>query len=883
MKKLHKHLSFVMAAVLTVMTCFQSGSVKAVKAETTSTKQMETIASFDFEGNDTMGWGPRGTESAAVTTDEAHTGSQSVLISDRTKTWHGVSCDVTDYMEDGKNYTFKIWVKYTNSNYGGTQQMMLSVATTTDGTESYTNLTKKNVTCGNWTLFEGTYTYSSAVDTVKVYMEGGTFDFYADDCSIETMATSETVLSQNFEEELGGWGARGSETVALSTEASHAGSQSAKISDRTASWNGLQKDITSLLTDGKSYTFKMYVMYNGEDAEDTQDMHLSVQTTLDGTDSYTNLASKTVNKGEWTLLKGSFVYNADSAEAVKLYVEGGTQDFYVDDVLVTVEKDPEIQDLQSIKDTYANYCKFGTAATANELSATEKAIIKKHFNTLTVGNEMKPDSMLDYNKTVALMEKTGDQTTPVVTLSKAAPLLKFAQQNHLAVRGHCLVWHSQTPRWFFAENFSQEQSAPLVSKEVMLQRMENYIKAVFQICEEQYPDVEFYTWDVVNEAVDPNQSNGLRAPGTQANQSTSLWMQTIGSDFIEKAFEYARKYAPEGTVLAYNDYNECDSNKMPIIYNLCKDLVDKGLLDAIGMQEHHSVSYPSVSMFETAVRKYASLGVKVQITEFDMTTYDSSANGMETQGKKYRQFFDKMKALMDEGINIDSITIWGVSDATSWRASQYPLIFDADFNAKPAFYGVIGDTKLPTETPATSEAPATTSAPVVTSEAPATTSVPVVTSEAPATTTVPAVTTETPVTSAAPSNVYPVVSVKTSIGSNLSQSYTITKGGTGAIDISKIKIVYNYTKDGSSEQSFWCDSAGLQMPVAPYYVSYASNVKGTFGEKGLTMTFDKSYDLNEGSLSLQIRFNNADWSAYTNFVSGSVDVYYDGQLVQTIE
>ena len=680
--------------------------------------------------------------------------------------------------------------------------------------------------------------------------------------------TTVPVATFDFEgEDTEGWEPRGTETASVSADAHYTGNQCAKASDRTKTWHGISRDITSLLEDGESYTLRVWVMYDNSNYGNQQSMTLSVATTVNGKETYTNLKSQNVYVNNWTLFEGAFTYNS-SMEVVKMYIEGGTHDFYIDNASVNQNAPASIQqDITSLKDVFAPYdCKVGTAVTVNELNSSEKAIIAKHFNSITVGNEMKPDAVLDYDATVAYMEETGDDTTPMVSFTKAAPILKYCEANGIEIRGHVLAWHSQTPRWFFAENFSQDSNAALVSKEVMLQRLENYIKAVFETLEKEYPDLKIYTWDVVNEALE-NNGNGYRAPGTQANTSSSLWMQVIGEDFIEAAFTYARKYAPTGTLLAYNDYNEYMPAKRDLMYEIASGLKEKGLIDVIGMQMHLSTSYPTVSMFESAVRKFASIeGIKIEITEFDMTTYDSSESGMKAQGEKYKAYFDCIKKLMAEGIDFNSITLWGVRDTDSWRASQYPCVFDENYQAKPAFYGIVGDGVV---TPApTSETPATTVAP--TAAAP--------TSETPVTTVVP--TSETPATSIAPVDGAPVVSVNTNISSNISQTYTITPSAGKSVDTSKLVIRYNYTKDDSKGQSFWCDNAGIQMPVSPFYVAFTQNVVGTFGDGYLEISFSKAATFDSGSLAVQVRFNQEDWSSYTNFVGGDVEVYYDGVRVQ---
>ena len=421
----------------------------------------------------------------------------------------------------------------------------------------------------------------------------------------------------------------------------------------------------------------------------------------------------------------------------------------------------------------------------------------------------------------------------------------------------------------------------------MLKRLENYIKTVFETIKEQYPNLKIYTWDVVNEAVE-NNGNGYRPAGTEANKDTSLWMQVIGEDFIEQAFVYARKYAPEGTNLAYNDYNEYMGAKANMIYKICSNLADKGLIDVIGMQMHLSTDFPSVSMFEAAARKFASIpNVKLEITEFDITTWDHSESGLKAQGTKVKGFFDCIKSLMSEGINFNSITFWGVRDCDSWRAQQYPCLFDDNYLAKPAFYGVVGDTVVTSKEPViTSKPPVEPSKePVVTSEVPAVSETPAVTSEAPATTPVvpskePTPTTvvpsETPVDpTGVPVLLNPDVTVKTTVGSTINQTYTIKPANGLSVDTSKLTLRFHYTKDDSKEQSFWCDNAGLQTPEAPYYVAFTDHVKGTFGDGYVDISFDKGLIFTSGELKLQIRINQQDWSSYTNLECGNLEVLYD--------
>lgn len=226
----------------------------------------------------------------------------------------------------------------------------------------------------------------------------------------------------------------------------------------------------------------------------------------------------------------------------------------------------------------------------------------------------------------------------------------------------------------------------------MLKRLENYIKNIMTAIEVQYPDLNVYAWDVVNEAV--KDSGGMRDPGSNSEvNGQSAWMKVFGDEsFIDAAFEYARKYAPEGCKLFYNDYNEYTEVKRDDIYEICKRLADKGLIDGVGMQSHIKMSYPSVELYEAAIRKYASLGLEVQITELDI---DQKSNSEESQlelAQRYKEVFSLYKSLKDEGVNITAVVLWGITDNTSWIGG-YPLLFDKNYTAKPAFYAVLDTDK----------------------------------------------------------------------------------------------------------------------------------------------------------------------------------------------
>ncbi|MGN0677488.1 MAG: endo-1,4-beta-xylanase, partial [Ruminococcus sp.] len=405
----------------------------------------------------------------------------------------------------------------------------------------------------------------------------------------------------------------------------------------------------------------------------------------------------TLQGSDWLTFENYKVSFTSDMTNVYIYFESGnTENIYIDDFSITKAPSVEIEDIPSLKEIYAPYFNIGTAiGTSTVASQPLKDLIDKHFDRVTPGNELKPESLLDRE---ACIEAGNDN--PQISLANARTFLDFCRDNNLPVRGHTLVWHSQTPDWFFKENYADD--GDYVSKETMLLRMENYIKNVMTTIAEEYPTVEFYAWDVVNEAWLDDGS--VRKPGGyNIDTNTSGWVQVFGDNsFIEPAFEYARKYAPEGCKLYYNDYNEYIDGKTNAIYNMAMELKEKGLIDGIGMQSHLDVGFPTVSQYRKALEKFASTGLDIQVTELDITTPSNSESDLKKQAEMYDGI---MQACVEFSDSISAVVFWGITDDGSWRATKYPLLFDADYKAKPAYYSIIDGLDVP----ATSATTATTS------------------------------------------------------------------------------------------------------------------------------------------------------------------------------
>jgi len=340
-----------------------------------------------------------------------------------------------------------------------------------------------------------------------------------------------------------------------------------------------------------------------------------------------------------------------------------------------VQKAATAQAQKGLKDYYSNHFPMGVAVTPRTLSGDEAQLVLQHFNSLTAENAMK----------MGPIHPEQDR----YYWSGADSIVAFAQQHGLKVRGHNLCWHEQTPAWLF-----KDEKGNRVTKEVLLQRLKEHITTVVS----RYKG-KVYAWDVVNEAVNDNPDSLLR---------NSLWYQICGDDYIAKAFEYAHEADPEA-VLFYNDYSETYPQKRERIYTLLKKLLDSKVpVHAIGMQGHWSLQHPTENDLRTALDRYASLGLKIQVTELDISVYNAGNNNKPADGtirytytpemeqKQAEQYKMIFKLFREYKSVITGVTFWNVSDRHSWLDNfpvrgrkNFPLLFDQNLKPKKAYWGVV--------------------------------------------------------------------------------------------------------------------------------------------------------------------------------------------------
>lgn len=484
--------------------------------------------------------------------------------------------------------------------------------------------------------------------------------------------------------------------LSISTENAVSGSSSLMASGRTEDWNG---PAFRLDTTCKPYT-EYYISAAVKGRWYTNSTLSFQYDDPDGKTHYSNLVQNLSGPG-WMSFKNVKVSFTDEMTNVFVYFEGGQDDIFIDNFTVAEVPEKPIEDIVSLCDVFASDFKVGTAIVPSDLSSkSTMALVQKHFcGSLTAGNEMKPDSVLDHEACVAYAEKNGDDTVPQISFSAAKPFLNYCQKNKIPVRVHTLVWHSQTPDWFFKENYDAD--GDWVSSKKMLARMENYIKAYFATLTRLYPDIDFYACDVVNEAW--TEAGTPRSAGGQGSSGSekSAWVKVFGDNsFIEYAFTYARKYAPAGCKLYYNDYNEYMTEKMNAITSMAADFKKKGIIDGVGLQSHLDVrgrieeAFPTINVYNYALDVYSKLGLDIQITELDVTCNEQSPD-FETQAKYYKGIWDSILSHKD---SISAVVLWGVTDDASWRAERKPLLFDENYQAKPAFYSITDGLTAPDRT-----------------------------------------------------------------------------------------------------------------------------------------------------------------------------------------
>lgn len=345
------------------------------------------------------------------------------------------------------------------------------------------------------------------------------------------------------------------------------------------------------------------------------------------------------------------------------------------------QKGNKAEVLPSFQSTLGKHFLIGVAVDtrlpAGQDPAAE-AVVKEQFNQVVAENCMK-----------------GEENHPEVNrfdFTDGDKLVDWAERNGKTVIGHCLVWHSQPPKWMFTD-----ANGKTVSREVLIGRMYNHIMTVVT-----HYKGKIKGWDVVNEAFEDDGS-----------YRKSPYYNIIGPEFIELAFQFAHEADPN-VELYYNDYSTSKPGKREAICKLVRSLKSKGLrIDAVGMQSHNGYNYPDYAEYEKSIEAFAAEGVKVMMTELDVNMlpnpegfggaevsqnfelqakYNPYVKGLDKKAQKLfnQRYLDLFKIIERHKDVISRVTFWGVNDGHTWLndwpikgRTNYPTLIDRNNQLKP--------------------------------------------------------------------------------------------------------------------------------------------------------------------------------------------------------
>lgn len=347
------------------------------------------------------------------------------------------------------------------------------------------------------------------------------------------------------------------------------------------------------------------------------------------------------------------------------------------------------QNSPTLRGVYKDDFLIGVALNRGQVNGrNEKAgeIAARQFSTISPENDMKWQSL----------HPQPDR----YDFRAADAYAEFAKKHDMALIGHTLVWHSQTPSWVF-----EGEGGKPATREELLKRMRDHIHQVAGHLKGKVKG-----WDVVNEALSDGGPDILR---------DSPWRRIIGDDFLDHAFRYAKEADPKAE-LYYNDYGLENERKRANCVKLLKGMLERKVpIDGIGTQSHFQLNNPSLSEVEKTIKEFSDLGLKVMITELDVDVLPSRGNagiadinrreqgdaslnpytaGLpdDVQEKLARRYADLFEVYLRHRKNITRVTFWGLDDGTTWLngfpirgRTNHPLLIDREMKPKPAFFAVL--------------------------------------------------------------------------------------------------------------------------------------------------------------------------------------------------
>nr|WP_154892997.1 endo-1,4-beta-xylanase [Paenibacillus xylanexedens] len=663
------------------------------------------VLNQSFEDGSTGGWGKLGWGSngdTAVVDDVASEGTKSLKFYNRADEKAVPALVLTGKMKSDRKYDISLKVRLGSGDGQFHLASKIDSEILADDQKYPWIIGNKIVTASEWTLFETKgYEVPSKTNEVIIYVEPSNntlkSDIYIDEVIITDVTPGETApeivdktgITADFESGLDGFKARnGRETVDLSQDDNHTpdGKQSLLVTTK-AQYDAALVDAAGKMAKNHEYELSAWVKMAPGEAPTT--LRISVQYAESG---YANVSQNaTVTDQEWVHLTGKYTLTT-TPSVLNAYIEtanddGGNRTFFLDDFALKyvgpVTAAPPIQeDLPDLKEVYKDHFLIGNIVNPATFDETRLKLLTKHHNVVTFENDMKPDYA--YN------------TDRQFDFTAEDALVQRVQDAGLDLHGHVLVWHAQSPTWLH----TAADGKPL-SREEALENLRTHVQTVVQ----HFGD-KVISWDVVNEAMNDNPANPQEWENALRN---SGWLQAIGPDYLEQAFLAAKEVIDENgwdIKLYYNDYNDDNQNKSTAIYSMVKEINEnyakdhpgEKLIDGIGMQAHYNLG-TRLDNVKMSLERFISLGVEVSVTELDIMAGTNSAI-TEKEAKQQAYLYASLMDLYKKNSeHIPRVTFWGLNDNTSWRAEQNPTLFDKDFQAKEAFYGVVDPEKYLAEHP----------------------------------------------------------------------------------------------------------------------------------------------------------------------------------------
>lgn len=672
------------------------------------------VASYTFSGSKD-GWFGFGSPTLTSVTSplaDPNGNTTSLAVTNRTASYMGPALNLlsVNNFVAGATYQISAYVMLAAADAGNPTISLSTKLADCASSGNYGTIATVTPASGAWTKVSGTFTYSNQPGpptTLDLYLQSSsaTDSFYVSDVVIAELSPpppdpsqqDNSGISANFEDGgLDGWSSRsGSSTVANSTVQAHSGTHSLLTTGRIANWDGPSISVANKMYNGSVYNVSGWVMMLPTDGS-SHVINVSLQLTLDGNVSYPGVngypGATVVADGNWHQISvmGYNMSNSYDTGSATLYFQtnpsSGTDlfSFYIDDFQLSYVPPASIQTgIPSIQQTLSSYFPIGAAIDTTELSGAHEQLLAKHFKSITSGNDMKWSSV--------------EATKGTFTYATADSEVAMATCNDLLIRGHNLVWATgaQTPAYATGDGTNSTANQAAVTSNIQ-EHIQNEV---------QHFGTATYAWDVVNEPLDPSQSDCLvHGP----------FYQVLGKSYIDIALQAARKYAPAGTKLFINDYSTTDLNRLVCLVKVVKDLRSRGIpIDGVGHEMHNDINYPSIAAMVNAIKTVAAdiPGIEQQITELDVSIYNGGDNTsnygsvaavpasvLAEQGWLYATYFDALRQLKG---TLGAVTIWGIADDDTWLDSfpinrtDLPLPFDTGLQAKPAFWGIVDPTQLP--------------------------------------------------------------------------------------------------------------------------------------------------------------------------------------------